>query len=114
MMKPSLDGYDDEEALAAEYALGLLSPAEADEAERRTATDRAFRLEVAAWRERLSGLAAGTAPVNAPARVKKAVDIRLFARKGTYASGFTGFVIGVFTAAAIAAAILIIFFPPGR
>ena len=50
------DRDDDRDALAAEYVLGLLSGAEAVEAERRIASDATFAAAVAAWRTRLADL----------------------------------------------------------
>lgn len=111
-MKPSLDGYDDDKALAAEFVLGLLPEVEIENAEKSIQNDPIFRAEVAAWRDRFAGLVAGVAPVNPPAKAKRAVNVRLFARKGTHASGISGFFIGACTALLIAAAVLVIFLPP--
>lgn len=54
----------DDEVLAGEYALGLLSPDEARAAEARMKTDALLSLRVAWWRDQLSPLAeeAGTEP----------------------------------------------------
>jgi anti-sigma-K factor RskA len=54
----------DDEILAGEYALGLLSPDEARAAEARMKTDALLSLRVAWWRDQLSPLAeeAGTEP----------------------------------------------------
>ena len=43
-------------AIAAEYALGLLSPDEADRAAAQAAANPAFALEVEHWRRHFSGL----------------------------------------------------------
>ncbi|MFN3522049.1 MAG: anti-sigma factor domain-containing protein [Phenylobacterium sp.] len=56
----------EEDMLAAEHALGVLNARERGEAEARMARDPGFAAEVAAWRERLSGLFAEIAPVPAP------------------------------------------------
>lgn len=69
---------DEDEALAAEHALGVLTGAEAAAAERRVATDAAFRAAVAGWQERLSDLAADAPAVPPPDRVRRAVEKRLF------------------------------------
>lgn len=53
----------DDEALAAEHALGVLNARERAAAELRMARDPAFAAEVETWRERLAGLLAGIAPV---------------------------------------------------
>lgn len=54
---------DDLQALAGEYVLGLLAPAEAREVERRLARDMALRDAVAAWRDRLLDIDIAAAPV---------------------------------------------------
>jgi len=48
------NGLPEDELIAAEYALGVLSGADRAAAERRLARDRAFARLVAAWEERLS------------------------------------------------------------
>lgn len=50
---------EDDIALAGEYVLGLLNPAEAAAANARAARDADFAAEVEAWRERLQSMAAG-------------------------------------------------------
>jgi anti-sigma-K factor RskA len=70
---------EEDDALAAEAALGLLTGAEAAEAERRMASDSAFRAAVATWQERLAGLAEGVPEVAPPPRVARAIEDRLFA-----------------------------------
>jgi anti-sigma-K factor RskA len=55
MSRPS----EDDIALAGEYVLGLLDPAESAAAQARTATDGDFAAEVEAWRERLQSMAGG-------------------------------------------------------
>jgi anti-sigma-K factor RskA len=54
---------DDLQALAGEYVLGLLEPAEADDVERRMTTDTALRGAVAGWRDRFVEIDAAAAPV---------------------------------------------------
>ncbi|MFN3936133.1 MAG: anti-sigma factor domain-containing protein [Gemmobacter sp.] len=56
---------DDDDALAAELAMGLLDGEDRRMAEARTASDPAFRAAVAAWQERLAPLAE-TLPDAAP------------------------------------------------
>jgi anti-sigma-K factor RskA len=51
---------EDDIALAGEFVLGLLDPAETATAQARAATDAAFAAEVEAWRERLQSIVAGT------------------------------------------------------
>ncbi|MDP3746824.1 MAG: anti-sigma factor [Phenylobacterium sp.] len=57
----------DDEALAAEHALGVLSARERALAEARMARDPAFAAQVGAWRERLAPMLTAVGPVEAPA-----------------------------------------------
>jgi anti-sigma-K factor RskA len=50
---------EDDIALAGEYVLGLLDPAEAAAVQARVVSDAAFAVEVSAWRERLQSIAGG-------------------------------------------------------
>ncbi len=68
----------DDDALAAEYVLGVLSADERQAAAQRVEHDPAFARLVHAWEGRLSPLAAGYAEVEAPASVKAGIDRRLF------------------------------------
>lgn len=54
---------NEDEALAGELALRVLSPAEEAAARTREASDPAFAAEVETWNDRLAGLAEGIAPV---------------------------------------------------
>lgn len=56
----------EDDALAAEHALGVLNSRERMVAELRMAREPAFAAKVEAWRERLAPLAEGVAPVAAP------------------------------------------------
>lgn len=70
----------DDDILAAEYALGLLSPEEAAAAERRMKTDAPLSLRVAWWRDQLSPLAdeAADAPAAEPGpQVWRGIETRL-------------------------------------
>lgn len=69
----------DDDALAAEYVLGVLSADERQVAARRAEQDPAFARLVDAWVGRISPLDSGYAEVAAPASVKAAIDRRLFA-----------------------------------
>ena len=62
-------GLPDEELLAAEYALGVLSGADRAAAEQRVARDRAFARLVAEWEQRLAPWAAEIADVVPPAQI---------------------------------------------
>ena len=57
----------EDDALAAEHALGVLTARERAAAELRMAREPDFAAKVEAWRERLAPLAEGVAPVAAPA-----------------------------------------------
>ena len=59
----------EDELVAAEYALGVLTGAERAAAERRIQRERAFAMMVAAWEERLSPWAAEIEDVTAPPQV---------------------------------------------
>ena len=78
------EGGDD--ILAAEYALGVLPPAEQDVLARRIGTDPDFARLVAAWQDRLLPLADGYVAAPLPPAVKRALDARLFGAPGR--SGF--------------------------
>lgn len=64
--------------IAAEYVLGVLSADERQAAHRRIESDRVFARLVEAWELRLSPLGDGYPSVQAPDAVKLAVDQRLF------------------------------------
>jgi anti-sigma-K factor RskA len=66
--------------LAAEYVLGVLPAAERTAAAARIGRDRAFAGLVERWEEHLAPLDAAYVGVEAPERVKAALDRRLFAR----------------------------------
>ena len=77
-------GFDDNEARAAEYVLGTLTPEELREAERDLAADPAFALLVAEWERRLSPLALALQPVAAPGHLKAKI---LNSISGPFAEG---------------------------
>ncbi|HEV2531020.1 anti-sigma factor [Phenylobacterium sp.] len=66
-MSQGPDLLPEDEALAAEHALGVLSGPERAAAEVRMARDPAFAAQVEAWRARLAPLLDGVAPVAPPA-----------------------------------------------
>ena len=78
--EPELGG---DEALAAEYVLGVLPASERQEAARRIETDVDIARLVDRWEDSFSPLAAAYVPVEAPAAVKQAIDRRLFASSKT-------------------------------
>ncbi|MEO0683184.1 MAG: anti-sigma factor [Pseudomonadota bacterium] len=69
---------DGEAPLAAEHALRLLEGEDRAAFERRLRDEPALRAELAAWEARLAPLAEEIAEVAPPARVKRAVEARLF------------------------------------
>ena len=71
----------DDIALAAEVALGLLTPAEQAQAAARMATDRAFADEVAAWEERFQPMTDGADEIP-PERLWSAIDARIAPETG--------------------------------
>lgn len=95
---------DDDRALAAEYALGLLEVEEARVFEARMARDPALRAFYAEWCEQFVGFAEGE-DVPPPANVKAALDAELFAQTSATTSlirwGF-GALVGAAAAAAVA------------
>lgn len=68
---------EDDEALAAELALGLLEGDEAQAAVSRLAEDPGFAQAVRDWQERLAGLADKLTPVMAPARARQMIREKL-------------------------------------
>jgi anti-sigma-K factor RskA len=66
-----------DDMLAAEYAMGLLSPEDLDTARRRAASDPAFARRIVEWEARLSQMA-DLDPVAPPAAAKAALLERLF------------------------------------
>jgi anti-sigma-K factor RskA len=66
-MTDDRDDLAEANALAAEYASGLLDGTELDDARRRVAADPAFALEVARWRGRLASLHGEVADIAPPA-----------------------------------------------
>ncbi len=77
-MTDARDLDDDGDALAAEYALGLLVGDALAEAESREREDPAFRAAVAFWSGQFAALADDAAAVDPPLRVRGAIERRLF------------------------------------
>ena len=70
--------HDDDQMLAAEYALDLLTGDELAEAHRRVTSDPAFAATVARWEIELADLAVELPPEPVPAEVKSRLEMRLF------------------------------------
>jgi anti-sigma-K factor RskA len=72
---------EDDIALAGEYVLGLLDPAETAQVQARAATDADFAAEIEAWRARLQSMAAD-ADTPAPDYVWSGIEAKLPAPTG--------------------------------
>ncbi|WP_299044396.1 anti-sigma factor [uncultured Tateyamaria sp.] len=70
--------YDENEVLAAEYVVGLLSTDERRAVETRARTDQALTAQIRAWEVYLSGLNEEYGFAQPSGQVKKAIDQRLF------------------------------------
>ena len=79
-----------DDAVAAEYVLGVLAADERQSVARRIETDAAFAKLVDHWEVTLSPMAHGYAPVEPPASVKQALDRKLFATTAAPATGRAG------------------------
>ena len=95
------DEFDD--ALAAEYALGLLPDDMRRAAYALSLTDRRFAAEVAAWQEHLASLADEVEPVEPSAAVRKRLLKRLFPPTSRLAGFWRGLGLVSTTAAAMLA-----------
>lgn len=118
---------EETEALAAEFALGLLTEDEARAAQTRMAEDAGFAALVRAWQERLAGIADELTPVMASARARLGIQRALghvaeplsnvpAIRRGQGGSrsgggGSGGWLLGAVVAGAVALAVIIM---PGR
>ncbi len=103
---------DDDHALAAEFALGLLEGEELRSADRRHAADPAFARAVHDWREHLVTLDDGTGPVRPPSKMWRALEARLFSRPVPAVSAWR-WLAGIGLAGAVAAALLLVAGPFG-
>jgi anti-sigma-K factor RskA len=75
--RPASPG-DDEDLLAAEYAMGLLDRETRQAVELRLSRDHAFAAVVRDWEERLAGMNDQVEPVAPPIRTAAAIEERLF------------------------------------
>lgn len=71
---------DDRDLTAAEYVIGLLTPAEAREVELRAVDDPALARSILAWQRRLSGMARWVRPVAPPASVWQRLEAEIMAQ----------------------------------
>lgn len=101
-----------EDALAAEYVLGVLDAAERAEVEARIRRDPAFAARVAEWEGRLSGLNDGFAEAPAPNLLPK-IEARLFPKPAAARRfGLFGWLSGAVVATALSLATVAVLAPP--
>lgn len=112
MTDTDLSPREADEALAAEYVLGVLDLAERSTAEARIKRDPAFAALVADWEERLAGLNDEFAEAPAP-NVLPAVEARLFPKAPrTARGGLWGWLSGAVLASVLVLAALATLVPP--
>lgn len=103
---------EEDEALAAEYVLGVLALADRAKAEARLKRDPAFAAMVTDWENRLGGLNDGFAPVPAPNLLPQ-IEARLFPGPAPRRRfGFMSWVSGATVAAVLALAAIATLAPP--
>lgn len=87
---PPMDDDRPDDVIAGEFVLGVLEADERAAVQRRIEEEPAFAALVRDWEDSLDPLAEGYEPVEAPARIRDAVEARLFAGSET-PSGSAGF-----------------------
>jgi anti-sigma-K factor RskA len=104
-----------DDALAAEYVLGVLSLSERAEAEARIKRDPAFAALVTAWETRMAGLNDGFAEAPAPKNLLPQIEARLFPKPAAPARqgfGLFGWLSGALAAAMLVGLTLATLAPP--
>ena len=101
MTDAPLTPMEEDDALAAEYVLGVLDLAERTAVDDRIRRDAAFATKVAAWETRLAGLNDSFVDVPAPNLLPK-IEARLFPQVAKPARNWFGWLAGAAAAAAIA------------
>jgi len=76
--EPTIPVEQADDALAAEYVLGVLDGAQREQVAQRVRQDKVFAILVERWEIRLSDLGDDFAPVAPSAQLKRALDARLF------------------------------------
>jgi len=104
-----LSPLEEDDALAAEYVLGVLSLADRSAAEARMRNDSAFAARVAAWELRLDGLNDGYAEAPAPDLLPR-IEARLFP-KAQRRHPLFAWLAGALTAAAVAVGAVVLLAP---
>lgn len=101
-----------DDALAAEYVLGVLPEDERQAVAERIAKDRAFAQLVESWEARLAPMAEHYAEASPPARVKTSLDRRLFGEAAQSRPGYwQSLTVWRTIAGALAAILLLIAIP---
>ena len=107
MTDAPLTPMQEDDALAAEYVLGVLDLAERTAVDARVKQDSVFAASVAAWESRLAGLNDAYAEVPAPNLLPQ-IEARLFPQAAKPARNWFGWLAGLATAAAIAIAVVVV------
>lgn len=94
---------EQDDALAAEYVLGVLDLPDRIAAEARAAQDAAFAARITAWEDRLADLNDGFAQAPAP-NLMPQIEARLFGKPAPKRRPLFGWLTGALTAAAVAIA----------
>lgn len=102
---------DADDALAAEYVLGVLDHPERLAVAARLRDDAAFADRVLAWENRLADLNEGFAEAPAPDLLPQ-IEARLFGKPVPRRRPLVGWLAGALTAAAVAAVAVAVFAPP--
>lgn len=111
MIDTPLTPREEDEALAAEYVLGVLALPDRSVAEARTKRDPAFAALVADWEMKLGGLNDGFAEAPAPNLLPQ-IEARLFPRAPRRRRFGLGFLAGGLVAAVLALATVATLVPP--
>lgn len=98
-----------DDALAAEYVLGVIDLAERAAVEARAKTDGVFAARIAAWEARLEGLNEGFAEVPAPDLLPR-IEARIFGQAPRRRPLF-GWLAGALAAAAVAMVAVVVLLP---
>lgn len=106
MTEAPLTPQDADDALAAEYVLGVLDLAERTEAEARIRRDPAFAARVSDWEARMAGLNDAFAEAPAPDLLPK-IEARLFPQPAAPSRRRLGLNLGWFAGAALAAVVVL-------